>query len=1168
MAHLSIRLLGGPDIRLDGQPIHLETVKTLALFAYLVVRPGVHQREMLADLLWGEQGQARAQRSLRRALWNIRHSLCSDREMCPYFHISRRDVAFNRESPYTLDVETFEHHLEAVKQVTSASSPSVSAEILEHLTACVQLYRGEFLEGVYVEDSPSFSTWLLGERAYYRERVMQVLARQSEIYIARAEYDEAIVVLQRLLTWAPWSEWAHRQLMFSYALAGRRADALAQYERCRHVLREELSADPLPETIALYERIRDPRRFTQPPFQPSQAPREKDHLLSIPFFGRGDEHAWLLSHWKRRRDAITLVEGEAGIGKTRLVEEFLKYLSGRGIIVLQGRCYQFRHGAPFHPIAEALRHLRHRYPQNWPDLDTVWLAELSRLLPELLTLKPNLPSPEPIDRDAAARQRFFEAVAQVLLALSKQGLALFLDDMHWADTDTVDMLRYLIHRLKGEDVWFVIAYRGEELGRGHPFRLLRHDLGRARRLRTLRLRPFRQETARQALQEWLRLPPKYLTPLLDYLYDRSRGNPFILIEHLRDLTEQGILQFKAQGARIDISRLSLERSPYQARHPTAPHSIPHAVQDMILTRVERLSAQEQHLLELAAAFGEPFTRSLLVKAANTSGLQVDQALNTWLLRGLVHPLSAEQAPLFDFTHPLIRQVIYHHVPEPTRRRLHLNIGEALARAYAQNEDQVIESLAYHFAEGGERKRAIPYLLRAGEMARSRQAPEAAVEFYTRALDMLAEEDMEMRYRVLSGRERAYNQLARRDAQADDLDALWHLAQAFNDPARQANVLFRRAEWAMRTARFHQGLADAKAAYTLAQECGDTATLIDALRMQAMCHTRIGDFDSARRCCTEGLRWSREVGDRRREVLYLGTLGIIDLDQNRLHEARRHMERALGYWRESGKTWHYAIACNNLSMLYHRLGDYGRALALQEEARRLVPQTGDLGLDAYTLTSSGIIYHTVGRHEQALTCYEKAFQLAHIVSDRSLESYIQTCIGDTQWVLKHPEKAEQAYRRALSLEEELNVFIFRPQIWQGLALCALVQGDWDEAARCLEKADDAYRESSVPGHTLTLALYARVQVQKGKMAETRALIERFWEVETRSGGDAEPEAWWWLAQTHHHLGETNAAREAAAHASALIQQRAATLDEATRASYLNYMATQRAIIEGYAGIRTR
>ncbi len=1148
---LHLRLLGGPEIRLGKHPIHLETAKTLALLAYLVMRPGAHQREMLADLLWGDQGQARAARSLRRAVWNIRRSLCSDDESCPYLHVSRQDIAFNHQAPHTLDVETFEKHIKAIKPSISSTTHSASPEAIKHLIECVRLYRGDFMEGVYVEGSSAFETWLLGERAYYRERIIQVLFQLCKIHIARGEYGDAILTLQRLLTLAPWSEWAHRQLMLCYALAGRRADALAQYERCLHLLREHFHVDPLPETVRLYERIRDPHQFTRILFQPDRSPG--DLLPPIPFFGREEEHAWLMARWEERQGTLTLVEGEAGIGKTRLMEEFLKYLRGRGVTALRGCCYQFSSSASFHPFADALRNLLHRAPDAWSSLAPVWLVELSRLLPELQSATSALPPPVPIEKDTAARQRLFEAVAQAFLALAQGGLAFFLDDAHWADADTVDMLRYLLHRLADANIWFVAAYRGEEVEPGHPFNLLCRDLGRTRRLQILHLSPLSQESIRQALAEWLVLPKERIPSLLTYLYDRSQGNPFILMEHLRDLVERGILQARGTGWDVDADQLREEQLSSSghglARHVT-PRTVPSAVQDMVLTRVGRLPTDARHLLDIAAVLGEPFTRELLLAIAQTPAQQVDAALSTWLLRGLIRPISSEQEPCYDFTHPLICQVVYHHIPDPIRRHLHAHIGATLAHLYAGREDQIIEALAYHFAESADREKAVHYLLQAGEAAQSRQAQEAAVGFYSHALEMIPAHDRETRYRALSGRERAYNQLARREEQARDLTELENLAHALADPIRQADVLLRRAEWAMRTARFREGIDSAEAAHSLARKHGDIGLAVDALRIKAMCHVRTGDFGSGLVCCEEGLHLSQQIGDRRREVLCLGTLGIIDLDQNRLPEALQHMEAALAYWRESGEAWHQAIACNNLSMLYHRLGNYGRALALQEEARNLIPQTGDLGLDAYSLTSQGVLYYTLGRYEDALACYEDARRLAHIISDQGLESYIQTCAGETHLAQGDVDEAEAAYRRALAIEEDLNAFVFRSQIWEGLARCALARGGLAEAAERLEKADHYYRSTRAPGHTMTLALYAYVQVQQVDVEAARALVTQFREAEEAAGGEAEPEAWWWLAQTLNRLNQPAAAREALVQAATIIRQRAASLDERARTRYLS------------------
>ncbi len=1165
---LNIRLLGGPDIRLGNQPIHLETTKTLALLAYLVVRPGPHQREWLANLFWGEQGEVRAARSLRRALWNIRHTLSpgSAEKESPYLIITRQEVAFNHEGPYTLDLETFVHHFQAARTdiQKARDKGSVSPATLRHLHACVNLYRGDFLEGVHIKDAPAFEMWLNSKRAYYQEMAVQVLYHLSEIHTARGEYSEAITALQHLLSLAPWSEWAHRQLMFCYALTGRRADALAQYERCKQILRKELAADPLPETVRLYERIRDPRQFTDMLTRARQEPLPTDPLPPIPFFGRSQEHAWLLARWTHPQGILTVVEGEAGIGKTRLVKEVLRHLQGLGVTVLEGRSHQFGSNIPFHPVSEALRHLLQRAPDVLDTLEPVWLAELARLLPELLAKHAHLPPPVPLEKGAAARQRLFEAVAQALLVLRGNGLAFFLDDVQWADADTIDMLRYLLNRLAEEHIWFVTACRGEELEPGHPFRLLRRDLGRTRRLQTLRLSPLDKESVHLAFTTWCSLPESQGHLLSTYLYARSQGNPFILLEHLRDLVERGVLLQTPQGWEVDTSRLPTDTdnpstAPFTHHNPN--DAIPAPVQDMILERVERLPSSARELLDVAAVLEGEFSRDLLQAVTNVPLHQVDEALMAWFSRGLVQPTSNTPTPGYDFHHPLVRQVIYQNLSQPVRQGLHARVGHTLERLFAGQEEKVLESLAYHFTAAAEREKAVHYLLLAGESVQARQAQKAAVGFYTQALEFIPEEDKEARYRALSGRERAYNQLALREAQAQDLDALWELAIALDDRARQAAVLLRRAEWAMRTARVQEGITAAQKAQRLAQEAGEMGIVVDALRMESMCYVRMGTFERARTCCEKGLQLSQEIGDRHREILCRGTLGFIEMDLNRPEKARQHMEAALAYWRGTEYLWYWAIACNNLSMLYHRLGEYGRALSLQEEARQLIPKTGDIGLEAYSLASLGILYYTVGRYEDALQSFEQALTLARIITDRGFEAYTYTCQGDVYIALEQVDKAEEAYRLALAIEHEVNITFNRPLIWDGLARCALMRNDVEEAERHLTKAEEYFVQEQHPGFGETLALHAFVYTLLNAPIAARQKLRQFQEVIEAPEVEAslKPEAWWWVSRAWEALEEDKAAREALLRAYTLIQRRGATLDEETRATFLTRVPTHQAVL---------
>jgi predicted ATPase/DNA-binding SARP family transcriptional activator/TolA-binding protein len=293
-AELELSLLGAVAITLNGEGVsgHVP-VKSQALLCYLAVTGRPHSREKLAGLFWGDSPETRAQASLRKSLSNLRQLVGNA------LIITRQTVAFNRDSDYWLDVEALESAL--------AEDEPVS-EKLQPLREAVGLYRGEFLESISVRQALGFEEWVLSERERLRQLVIQALDRLSGACTVRGEYAAAIEYTNRLLALEPWQEEAHRQLMTLLARSGQYSAALAQYETCRRILAEELGVEPLPETQALYHRLKTGRGAT-PHNLPPQA---------TPFVGR---HAELdqIAHYLDRADChlLTLI-GAGGIGKTRL----------------------------------------------------------------------------------------------------------------------------------------------------------------------------------------------------------------------------------------------------------------------------------------------------------------------------------------------------------------------------------------------------------------------------------------------------------------------------------------------------------------------------------------------------------------------------------------------------------------------------------------------------------------------------------------------------------------------------------------------------------------------------------------------------------------------------------------------------------------------------------
>jgi DNA-binding SARP family transcriptional activator len=256
MGQLTIGLLGQLQVTLDGRPVSgLAYAKVRALLAYLAVEACPHGRDALSELLWPQQPPAAARRSLRVALTTLRHALGDQAAPVPFLIASRESVQINRASAIALDLTTFGELLReraGHRHAAGALCPACVAR----LSDAAALYRGEFLQQLVVRGSAAFDEWVTLQRERLHRQALDTLAQLAANHEAQGDDDVARQYAWRMLALESWDEAAHRCLMRVFARKGQRSAALAQYERCRKLLAEELSVEPSEETVALYEQIR------------------------------------------------------------------------------------------------------------------------------------------------------------------------------------------------------------------------------------------------------------------------------------------------------------------------------------------------------------------------------------------------------------------------------------------------------------------------------------------------------------------------------------------------------------------------------------------------------------------------------------------------------------------------------------------------------------------------------------------------------------------------------------------------------------------------------------------------------------------------------------------------------------------------------------------------
>jgi eukaryotic-like serine/threonine-protein kinase len=426
---------------------------------------------------------------------------------------------------------------------------------------------------------------------------------------------------------------------------------------------------------------------------------------------------------------LALISGEPGIGKTRLANELTVFARLGGAVVLRGGCYEYEAATPYLPFIEALR----EWVRNQDDAElrehlSLLAAEISKLAPEIETRLGPLSPSQPLAPNEE-RLRLFDYVARFLHSLAREhGLLIFIDDIHWADQGTLTLLQYLLRHLHNERMLVLACYREVELDRTHPFAAALVDWNRDRLATRISLGRLSQEDVGSLLAALFGIQSASQEFTLA-IFNETEGNPFFVEEVIKALIEQGqIYRLEGHWERQEIHQLA----------------IPQSIKEAIGRRLDRQSAACTEMLHIGAVLGKrfSFTELALISPNDESELLdlLDEASNAQLIR-------AEGEETFVFTHDKIREVLYDELNPIRRHRLHLRIAEELEKiftsplpispSYGGNEpgrSRRIQTLAYHFIEGGDLSRGLVYARKAAEQALSVFAQDDALKYYERAVE--------------------------------------------------------------------------------------------------------------------------------------------------------------------------------------------------------------------------------------------------------------------------------------------------------------------------------------------------------------------------------------------------------------------------------------------------
>ncbi len=814
--------------------------KALSLLKLLALKPK-HQlhREQALEFLWPdlEPGAAAAQmykaiHYLRKAFETAIAGLPSE-ELLVY-----KDEILKLTAPAEVhtDLDAFEHLAKEARRNKTLSA-------YQRAVAC---YAGDLLP------SDLYESWTEELRASLQEQFRELLLALGHTLIESGDLAEAVEAFRRVLGGDALDESAHRGLMRAFALQGNRSQALHQYKRCEEILAQELEARPSAETLTLWRDIREGKIQPAPQIaiRKNRGATNPASLLHKrgPLVGRQNELRLitaLLAAPAQGAGAVLIMQGPAGLGKTRLAQEICYLAQARGYLPLMGGAYEQEKDLPYGPIIAALRSALNDAREQAHLIP----SELAAGIPELQPV-PRLSS----QNEGAAQSRLFAGVLRFLKALAAPApVVLIVDDMQNADEATIKLFHYLARNAAEFPLLLVGTCRPTDQETSEELAKLLSTLQRNALADIVSLPPLSEGEHQQLLQRALG-KGEVEAAFAEEIFSFTEGNPLFAVEMIDQLMKAG--------------EITLQEGVWRAGAIAKPY-LPPSLQILLAQKWNRLSPKAQALAQTVAVAGRLADLNVLEKILQLPVAEIlallDETLSVRLLK--------ESGMEFSFVHPLFHEGVYQQMSQTRQRHLHGEVAKTLEHFYSEQESLPVEALADHYLRSDAPKSAVKYLIMAGDRAAALYAHERAVKYYAQALALDAgaqaawlrenlgdqlgmlgkeRESAEHFEAALAGVDveaarRLHRKAAYRYTLAGNLENAWqHISKALaltpqNHDVEWVRLQYTLAHYHWQRNEFAQALALARESLSVAEALGAHAEAAKAYEMMALCCAPLGEW---------------------------------------------------------------------------------------------------------------------------------------------------------------------------------------------------------------------------------------------------------------------------------------------------------------------------------------
>jgi DNA-binding SARP family transcriptional activator len=996
-------MLGGFELTAGDNTVNPLPRQAASLLAYLLVHRNRPQtRDLLAGRFWSDQADDRARKRLSNALWKIRAAF-RDAGIDGLLQTTSTTVQISPDWRVEIDFESFERRLD---DITTELQQRVSRIALaERLAEIVDSYPGDFLAGHYDD-------WIEAERTRIRDRCLDALWQLIKLYKGRSDYTTAVRYARELVIHDPFREEAHREVMRLCALLGQTAAAERQYELCRRVLDDELGVEPSWETTELIERIRFEGAAAAAPLGFMDA-------SAGPIIGRGRERAILLNRVDDLvggNGGVALIEGDPGIGKSRLVEDLIDSAEWRGVRVLTAGHTELSAMEPYQAIREALTPattgLRGEHLAEVTE--PVWLQQASSLFQDL----------RPYVIDAGARQplrpeeepaRMSEALARIILAQGGLGPTLIVfEDVHWSDGDSMQVFANLGQRLARSGVLICLSYRRFQAEQSEAVWPVISRLERLGTTTRVVVSPLNQAEIRELVAAQLG-PGGLPNRVLERLVNDSDGNPLLVKEALRD--PEALVAADQSG---DSSEVLIDRYPATIARALAQ-------------RLASLTEDVRRIMSALAVLGEPCTVQQAADITVLDRRRTLGALNDAISRGF---LVEAESGLCQFSHDQTRRAVYQSIDREEILSWHHQIFQTLVASPMAQPHQ----LAYHADKAKLWDDAAHWHLVAARGAVEINAFGVAAGHYSRADEAAETAGRTLVERVgeLLEYEAVLDVLGRRTDQQMLLKRLHEL----DLPLADRLELVEREAWLMANTDRPDEAAQLALRW-VPKARGDGQSSHQLLTVVGVARYRGGDLNGAVKSLRDALKATPDDAGR---VTIDNQLGRALIDMAETEEGDRLVARALAKAEELDDVRSQVEALGYQSVSAFRRGDHDEAVACGRRTLELSRKIGYRYGEGGSLVNLASFYTAQGRGGKALPLFDQAAEVFGSVGHGRGEAFVKANLAELHHRLlgEHEEAAALANSAAVYFR---GVGDRRMEI---MSLCKLCSIDWRSGRRRLAR----------------------------------------------------------------------------------------------------------------------